>query len=83
MIVQIETKTVIEKLDEIDTVDGVNGVLIGPSDLHASFGYRRETANPEVLPIIDDAIGRISQAGKASGIPTGVEANARRWLDLG
>lgn len=83
VIVQIETKNGIENLEEIVGVDGVDGAFIGPSDLHASFGYRGETAHPEVVPIIDNAIRRIRGAGKAPGILTGVEANARRWLDLG
>jgi 4-hydroxy-2-oxoheptanedioate aldolase len=83
VIVQIETKTGIDNLEEIVAVEGVDGVFIGPSDLHASFGYRGQTAHPKVQPIIDDAIRRISQAGKAPGILTGVEADARRWLDMG
>ena len=83
VLVQIETRTGIENLENIASVDGVDGVFIGPADLHASFGYRGETANPEVKPIIDDAIGRIRQTGKVPGILTGVEADARHWLDLG
>ena len=35
------------------------------------------------MPIIDDAIRRIRKAGKAPGILTGVEADARRWLECG
>ncbi len=58
-------------------------VFIGPADLHASLGYPGETNNPKVMPIIDDAIRRIRKAGKAPGILTGVEADARRWLECG
>ena len=35
------------------------------------------------MPLIDDAIRRIRRAGKAPGILTGVEADAKRWLELG
>jgi len=61
----------------------VDGVFIGPADLHASLGYPGETNNPKVMPIIDDAIRRIRKAGKAPGILTGVEADARRWIECG
>jgi 4-hydroxy-2-oxoheptanedioate aldolase len=83
VLVQIETQTGIENLEQIASVDGVDGVFIGPADLHASLGYRGETANPKVKPVIDDAIRRIRAAGKAPGILTGVESDARHWLDLG
>ena len=52
-------------------------------DLHASLGYPGETNNPKVMPVIDDAIRRIRKAGKAPGILTGVEADARRWIECG
>jgi 4-hydroxy-2-oxoheptanedioate aldolase len=35
------------------------------------------------MPVIDEAIRRIRKSGKAPGILTGVEADARRWLDCG
>lgn len=83
VLVQIETQTGIQNLEAITSVDGVDGVFIGPADLHASFGYPGETAHPEIKPIIDDAIQRIRHAGKAPGILTSIEKNARHWLDLG
>jgi 4-hydroxy-2-oxoheptanedioate aldolase len=83
VLVQVETQTALDNLEKIAAVEGVDGVFIGPADLHASLGYPGETANPKVMPIIDDTIRRIRKAGKAPGILTGVEADARRWLDCG
>ena len=83
VLVQIETKLGLENLEAIAAVEGVDGVFIGPGDLHASFGFVGETANPKVVPLIDDAIRRIRKSGKAPGILTGVEADAKRWLELG
>jgi 4-hydroxy-2-oxoheptanedioate aldolase len=83
VLVQVETQTALDSLEKIAAVDGVDGVFIGPADLHASLGYTGETNNPKVMPIIDDAIRRIRTAGKAPGILTGVEADARRWIDCG
>ncbi len=73
----------LDNLEKIAAVEGVDGVFIGPADLHASLGYPGETNNPKIVPIIDDAIRRIRKAGKAPGILTGVEADARRWLECG
>ncbi|MGB7543879.1 MAG: HpcH/HpaI aldolase/citrate lyase family protein [Burkholderiales bacterium] len=83
VLVQVENQAGLDNLEKIAAVEGVDGVFIGPADLHASLGYPGETANPKVMPIIDDAIRRIRKAGKAPGILTTVEADARRWLDCG
>jgi 4-hydroxy-2-oxoheptanedioate aldolase len=83
VLVQVETQTAIDNIEKIAAVDGIDGVFIGPADLHASLGYAGETANPAVKPLIDDAIWRIKKTGKAPGILTANEDDARHWLDLG
>ncbi len=83
VLVQVETQQALDNLEKIAAVEGVDGVFIGPADLHASLGYPGETNNPKVMPVIDDAIRRIRKAGKAPGILTGVEADARRWIECG
>jgi len=83
VLVQVETQTALDNLEKIAAVEGVDGVFIGPADLHASLGYTGETNNPKVMPVIDEAIRRIRKCGKAPGILTGVEADARRWIDCG
>jgi 4-hydroxy-2-oxoheptanedioate aldolase len=83
VLLQIENQSGLDNLEKIAAVEGVDGVFIGPADLHASLGYMGETNNPKVMPIIDDAIRRIRKAGKAPGILTGVEADARRWIGEG
>ena len=83
VLVQVETRTALDSLEAIAAVDGIDGVFIGPSDLHASLGYAGQTANPEVKELIDDAIRQIRKSGKAPGVLTSVEADARHWLDLG
>jgi 4-hydroxy-2-oxoheptanedioate aldolase len=83
LLVQVETQGALDNIEAICAVDGVDGVFIGPADLHASMGYVGEIANPKVKPIIDDAVRRIRKAGKAPGILTPSEEDARRWLDCG
>jgi 4-hydroxy-2-oxoheptanedioate aldolase len=83
LLVQAETKQALDNLEAICAVDGVDGVFIGPADLHASLGYPGETAHPKVKPLIDEAIRRIRKCGKAPGILTPNEADARHWLECG
>jgi 4-hydroxy-2-oxoheptanedioate aldolase len=83
VLVQVETEPALRHIEAICGIDGVDGVFIGPADLHASMGHAGETANPKVKPLIDDAIRRIRKCGKAPGILTPNEADARHWLECG
>jgi 4-hydroxy-2-oxoheptanedioate aldolase len=83
LLVQVETQGALDNIEAICGMDGVDGVFIGPADLHASLGHPGEIANPKVKPMIDDAIRRIRKAGKAPGILTPNEADARHWLECG
>jgi 4-hydroxy-2-oxoheptanedioate aldolase len=83
LLVQVETAQALDNLEAICAVDGIDGVFIGPADLHASLGYPGEIANPAVKPRIDDSVRRIRRAGKAPGILTPSESDARHWLECG
>jgi 4-hydroxy-2-oxoheptanedioate aldolase len=83
VLVQVETQAAVDNIEAICAVEGVDGVFIGPADLHASLGYTGEIANPKVKPLIDEAIKRIRKAGKAPGILTPNEADAKHWLGCG
>jgi 4-hydroxy-2-oxoheptanedioate aldolase len=83
VLVQVETRAALSELEAIAAVDGVDGIFIGPSDLSASFGLIGQPAHPEVQDAIRDAVTRIARAGKAAGILTGNEAEARRYIEWG
>lgn len=83
VLVQIETKKGLDNLDEITAVEGVDGVFIGPGDLSAGLGYLGQTSHPDVRKIIEDAIGRIRAAGKAPGVLTPVEEEAKAYIEAG
>jgi len=83
VLVQVETQEAVDAIEAIAKVDGVDGIFIGPADYHASLGFPGETANPAVLPKIEDAVRRIRAAGKAPGILTPDEKLAKRYLELG
>ncbi len=83
LLVQAETQTALTNLDAIAATEGVDGVFIGPADLSASLGHVGNPGHPQVQAAIEDAIWRITRAGKAAGILSPDEAVARRYLELG
>ncbi|MCG6953059.1 MAG: HpcH/HpaI aldolase/citrate lyase family protein [Betaproteobacteria bacterium] len=83
VLVQVETKPALDQLEAICAVDGVDGVFIGPADLHASMGHPGQTSNAAVMPLIEDAMRRIRKTGKAPGYLSPVEADAKRMLAAG
>jgi len=83
LLVQVETRAGLENLDAIAAVEGVDGVFIGPSDLSAALGHLGKPGHPDVQQVIEDAIRRIRTSGRAAGILTTDEEQARRYLSLG
>jgi 4-hydroxy-2-oxoheptanedioate aldolase len=83
VLVQLETRTAVDALEEIAAVEGVDAVFIGPSDLAASLGYLGNNAHPEVRGTIEQACRRAQAIGKPIGILAPIEADARTYLDMG
>jgi len=83
VLVQIETKRGLDNLDAITAVEGVDGVFIGPGDLSADLGYLGQTGHPEVRKVVEDAIMRIREIGKAPGVLTSVEEEILAYKQAG
>ena len=83
LLLQVETKRGLDNLEKIASVEGVDGVFIGPGDLSAALGYLGQPNHPEVIKIIDDMIPRIKNAGCAPGILTGDAELAQHYIDRG
>jgi 4-hydroxy-2-oxoheptanedioate aldolase len=83
VLVQVESSTGLDALDDILSVDGVDGVFIGPADLAASLGHLGQPEHPDVIAAVEKAITTIAAAGKAAGVNAFAEPLARRYLALG
>ena len=83
LLVQVETRAGIAALDDILTVEGVDGVFIGPSDLAADMGHLGDATAPRVRDTIRDALGRIAASDKAAGILAIDDATATTYRDWG
>ena len=83
LLVQVETSTALDELEAIATVEGVDGVFIGPSDLSASLGHVGNPAHPDVQEALQGAVTRLKAVGKPAGILTGNEDEIRRYIGWG
>lgn len=83
VIVQIESRKAVAAIDEICAVEGVDCVFIGPSDLAAGYGYLGNPLHPEVQQAMQKIIASAKEYGKPAGILAPVEADARRYLEMG
>lgn len=67
VIVQIEHVDALPHLEEIFSVDGVSGFIVGPYDLSASMGYPGEFQHPEFKTVLS----QILNAGRRAECPAG------------
>jgi len=66
----IETAQALDKLDEILSVEGLDAIYIGPSDLSLSMGCR--PVFDDVDPPVAQAIRHIAERAKAHGVQCGI-----------
>jgi 4-hydroxy-2-oxoheptanedioate aldolase len=83
VLVQIETRAALEKVDDIAAVDGVDGVFFGPADLSADLGVIGQPGHERVSDAIRNGAARARAAGKATGILVGDAAQAAGWVKNG
>jgi 2-dehydro-3-deoxyglucarate aldolase/4-hydroxy-2-oxoheptanedioate aldolase len=52
VMIAVETYEAVENIDELISVDGVDGIFIGPTDLSSSMGYLGDPTKPQVQEAI-------------------------------
>jgi 4-hydroxy-2-oxoheptanedioate aldolase len=76
-LVMVETREALERVEEITSTPGVDGVYIGPSDLALSLGL------PPTLDVTEDAhiqaVNMIREACHRNGIAAGIHAPSGEW----
>lgn len=83
LLVQVENRLGLENLEAIASVEGVDGVFIGPADLAGALGHLGNPAHPEVQAIIADALKTIAHLGKAPGILAATPELTTAYRDAG
>jgi len=65
VVAQIEEREAVENIEEITGVEGVDAVLLGPSDLSLSMGVPGQFQSPELVRSVD----RVMAVAKGKGVP--------------
>jgi 2-dehydro-3-deoxyglucarate aldolase/4-hydroxy-2-oxoheptanedioate aldolase len=76
IILQIERAKAVEDIDDLLSVPGVGGVIIGPNDLALSMGER----DPDMLGALEEAIQHVLDATLRHSIPCGIHIANLDWL---
>jgi len=81
----IETAQALDQLDAILSVEGLDAVYIGPSDLSLSLGCRPvfDDVDPPVAQAIEHILARAAAHGLQAGIHNGAPAVARARAAMG
>ncbi|MDP3412754.1 MAG: aldolase/citrate lyase family protein, partial [Polaromonas sp.] len=83
VMVQIESRAGADAARDIAAVDGVDCIFVGPSDLAAGFGHLGNAGHPEVQAAMVKIFADAKAHGKPVGILAPVEADARRYMEMG
>ena len=83
-IANIESVAAIERLDELLSVPGLDGVFIGPHDLSVSLGYPEQYDHP----VFEEAVRKIIKVTRSKGLSIGVHFSLEperqvRWAKEG
>ena len=85
-IAMIETKEALDKLDEIMSTPGVDGIYIGPADLSLAIGEKPSFDNPEGTPQYKKIVEILEHAKKnniAAGIHNATPEYAQQMINIG
>jgi len=83
LMIQIETSDAVERVNELASVSGVDGVFIGPYDLSGSLGHLGEPEHPDTRAAIGKIIDAVKVHGKILGTLTNPERDASQLFDEG
>ncbi len=83
VIIQVETEEAIRNLDDILSVPGLSGVMIGPADLAISLGYMHDRTNTQVHEAIHGVLDRCRERGVPFGFFAGSVEDGVYWMERG
>jgi 4-hydroxy-2-oxoheptanedioate aldolase len=83
VVIQIETRSALDHVDEIAAVDGVDVVFVGPTDLSQALGVPAQTSHPRVEQAYDAIAAAVGESGAALGVLVGDAAGVQAWRERG
>jgi 2-keto-3-deoxy-L-rhamnonate aldolase RhmA len=83
VVVQIETREALERVSEIASVDGVDVVFVGPTDLSHALGVPGQLSHPLVEEAYETVVRGMTDLPAALGVLVPDADGARRWRARG
>lgn len=83
VIIQVETEEAIGNLDDILSVPGLSGVMIGPADLAISLGYMHDRTNAGVQEVMHGVLDRCRERGVPFGFFASSVEDGISWMERG
>lgn len=80
---QCETKECYEQIEKVLSINGIDGIFIGPFDLSISLGIPGDFENPDFKHAVARILDACKNAGKYSLIFSTTAGQARAYLDQG
>ncbi len=83
LVVQVETEEAATRIEDIFSVEGIDGIFIGPSDLAASMGHLADPGHRDVQAKMEEISKFCDRIEAPLGtLATGAD-DARRYIDMG
>lgn len=76
LFVQIELASALEDVDSIAATCGLDGLIVGPSDLSMDMGIFNQLSHPNLL----DAVNKVAQSAKRNGLSSGIITGDRALI---
>ena len=83
VLVQIESGQGLRNIDEILSIEGIDGAVIGRGDLSIDLGVAGQTEHPEVLKGVERMIAACRRHNKIPGLLVQNVASAKEWIARG
>jgi 2-keto-3-deoxy-L-rhamnonate aldolase RhmA len=84
VVAQVESIKLVEELDDVLKLEGLDSLVLGPQDLSGSMGRLGETTHPDVVHVMKTIVSKARSAGKFIGSGLGANpAFARVLIDCG
>ena len=71
----VECKAIVEDLDRIVQIEGLDSLCLGPMDLSGSVNKLGQTSDPEVVDLIETTIKKGRDAGLYIGMGMGASVD--------
>jgi 2-keto-3-deoxy-L-rhamnonate aldolase RhmA len=83
VLLQIESRRGIDNLEEILDVEGISGIIVGPSDLSIDLGVPLQYDHPRLIESVDRVLATCRARELSCGIYCAAEAAISLWRDRG